>query len=715
MCRVLTAAAALFLVCGTAQAETLLNDDFQDGEADGWLPRGEGDLRLTAYEGNISMRLQKTAQAVTAFSAAGFEGVTVSASFAADSLERGEACLLEVSADRGVSWTEIGRIGDGQDDAVTLHAVRGAVPAADDADPVYVRVSIAGNRDDDTCWADNIRAHGVAAGGAVSGRIAADSFLSGGALEAPAVLAAFAPGPDAEPASRMLEGVLTFDPADGETDFEIFNNDWGYADDDDSFAAPPALSIGLITDGSALIPDRRGPIPADHPDWEWIVEPGAIWDEPGEDGWTRAVLPVALQERNANCVHNGVLSFLFGDDGAVSNGLFQITGETCAYFKLDLWGAAPLSFTPDALPSADALRTAYREETAARLPVRSIEDITSVYPSISPGDFGAADEVDPADMTAYGFIADGVHWAGGCQTRRGEYPYCDVLDIPSYSLAKSLVGGLALMRLEKLYPGAKDAPISSHVPACAANPDWTGVTFEDALDMATGIYGETAYDADERSETLIPFFRFEDHESKIELACSAFPRKAEPGTVWAYHTSDTYILGAAMQDYLREKAGPDADLYRDLIHAPLWSPLGLSPLLDQTRRTYDDVAQPFTGWGLTLHRDDLARMARFIQTDARDLVDRAMLDAALQRDADDRGLQAGAEIYRYNNGFWAWNAGSALGCRGDLWIPFLSGFGGLSVALFPNDTVYYYVSDGYDFAWRNAAEAAHAIRPMCES
>ena len=62
-------------------------------------------------------------------------------------------------------------------------------------------------------------------------------------------------------------------------------------------------------------------------------------------------------------------------------------------------------------------------------------------------------EVTREHMTAYGFVIGGVHYAGGCETRHGTYPFCDVMDLPSYSLAKSIVGGIGLMRLELLYPG----------------------------------------------------------------------------------------------------------------------------------------------------------------------------------------------------------------------------------------------------------------------
>ena len=43
----------------------------------------------------------------------------------------------------------------------------------------------------------------------------------------------------------------------------------------------------------------------------------------------------------------------------------------------------------------------------------------------------------------------------------------------------------------------------------------------------------------------------------------------------------------------------------------------------------------------------------------------------------------------------------------------MAGYGGIIVALFPNDTVYYYFSDGDSFNWRRAAIAADQIRSFC--
>jgi len=137
------------------------------------------------------------------------------------------------------------------------------------------------------------------------------------------------------------------------------------------------------------------------------------------------------------------------------------------------------------------------------------------------------------------------------------------------------------------------------------------------------------------------------------------------------------------------------------------------------RRTRDGVAQPFSGYGVTLQRDDIAKLANFINVDhgavaGQQLVDPKMLRAALQQDPSDRGLPASADEYRYHNGFWAWNAQHVLGCKSETWIPFMSGYGGIAVALMPNGFSYYYFSDGGVWAWARAARETDRIKPFCE-
>ena len=173
------------------------------------------------------------------------------------------------------------------------------------------------------------------------------------------------------------------------------------------------------------------------------------------------------------------------------------------------------------------------------------------------------------------------------------------------------------------------------------------------------------------------------------------------------------MLGTAINAYLAEHAGPGADLLEDVL-LPWWQPLNLSPTSQVSRRSYDDAAQPFTGYGLTLTIDDVARLASFANgPQIRKQVDTGLLDAALQRDAADRGLPAAGGNFLYNNGFWAYPGYTSANCPVPLNLPFMLGYGGINVVLLPNDTVYYYFSDGGRFGWLAAAREADRIKPFC--
>jgi CubicO group peptidase (beta-lactamase class C family) len=138
-----------------------------------------------------------------------------------------------------------------------------------------------------------------------------------------------------------------------------------------------------------------------------------------------------------------------------------------------------------------------------------------------------------------------------------------------------------------------------------------------------------------------------------------------------------------------------------------------------TRRSYDVTAQPFAGYGLTLHSDDIARLGLFLArgqgaVNGRQVLDPQLLRAALQRDPSDPGMQAGSAQLRYNNGFWAFETNLENACQESLWIPFMSGYGGISVAILPNRSVFYVFSDHGRFEWVNAAVASNKIKKICE-
>lgn len=534
-------------------------------------------------------------------------------------------------------------------------------------------------------------------------------------------ISAFAPVGNARRARQHFEGRLTLRGQAGSAGFREYADDYGVTDANDSAHKHlPEFALDFIQFDEALVPVRRGAIPGEHPYWEFILGTGRVWQEPGDGDYSRAALPFSLQEVNANCTHNGVLSFLYKSDGSVSRVAYQISSETCAYYKFDMWGTLDASYMPRAMADREVLVRSYRRELASRLPRRPIADLARDYPGVDPASFGHPEDVSPAHMTTWGVVVGGVHYVGGCPTRAGAYPFCEELHLPSYSLAKSVFAGLALMRLEKLYPGTRDKIIADYVPECVASGNWSDVTFENLLDMASGNYLSPADNVDESGpHSDERFFLKRQHSEKINYACNVFPRNAKPGERWVYHTSDTYILGTAMNAFIKRARGGHADILTDLVVPDIWRAIALSPTIEVSRRTLDSVAQPFTGFGLTLLPDDVARLARFLEPAsplADRLLDRNLYRAALQLDETDRGLVASENgSLRYNNGFWAVRVDDLPGCADAKFIPFMSGFGGISVVLMPNGVTYYYFSDNHDFSFRRATLEAAKIRGYCKS
>lgn len=838
--RTIALIASLLAISGNALAATLFQDDFEDGNANGWSTSGTVAITGLQSIGQYSLRLRQTATATTTVSTTGYSAVSITMNLAATSLENGDDCYAEVSTNGGQSWETVVLVQNGSDDG-TFYQGSASPPGADDNAALQLRFRSTGAHSGDYCYGDNVTVSGTQGGidpepdiavsgsgdfgnvdintsadrnltvsnagtadliiGSLSGLAAPFSIVTDTCSSqqiAPSascgVTVRFAPtstgfasdsldipsnDPDDPTTSIGTSGTGTeaggtvddFDPLSGNGNvnrsslaynFLMSGNDPGSRVDVSAYGVPanaaqplnnfegrlslsgeasggsfdeikdtfrytgsqdttrkhlPEFAFDFVQTGTHLVPAQRGSIPATHPEWEYILEPGRVWQENGDNGFSRAAIPFSLHQKNANCQHNGLMSFLFRDDGSVSKVAYQVSSETCLYFKFDMWGLLGATYSPGNVANATTLRAGHQAEVNGRMPVKAISELATDYPGSDPGQFGSAAETDPAHMTLFGFVIDGTHYVGGCETRWGTHPYCDSLTVPSYSTAKTVFAGAALMRLEQKYPGFMNNTVASRVPDCSADGNWSDVTYGNVIDMGTGNYKLSGYMSDEGASHTNDLFLPEDHASKISYSCTEYPRKAAPGTNWVYHTSDTYILGTAMNADVKQLEGSSKDVFADTVVNEMWRPLGLSKSSQVSRRTYDSTAQPFTGWGLTFLRDDIAKLATFLNVDdgrigGTQVLDAAELDAAMQRNPSDRGLDP-LNDFKYNNGFWAHEISAQTGCQGDVWVPFMSGYGGITVLLLPNDTAYYYFSDDDTYLWMDAAVESHLIRSLC--
>ena len=698
-----------FLIVGRAPAEPLYHQDFQAGVAPEWAASGDGDVRLSAYAGNVTIKVAGHARSRTVISTAGRRAVVLRFVIAAQGLTGDDACYAEASADSGSTWLTALAVRKGQDDGVTLIGGAFGDPSLDDRRQVILRFRADLSRPDAACWGDNVDVEAAGLAPMRAARFTAADLAGPGALAGLTPIAGFLPGATAGPPAAPLRGRLSLRPAGRPDGLAVVRDAHPVAGPDPRLQWPK-LDVDLVSDGDRVIPVQRGPIPSPNPEWNWVIEPGRTWVDPADGGATRLVLPVALEERNANCLHTGRLLVLVGPGGAVPRAAVQIDAETCAYHQFDAWSLVPAAFSPGAVAGADAVVARDRAERLRRPALRSLAALGADHPGADP--IALARAAGPSAV--FGVFDGEYHYASGCPTRVGEDPFCAERPLPSYSTAKSLVAAQALFRLQALRPGVIDEKVADHVTACAARGGWGDVRLIDLLDMASGHYVSSADEADEDSPATVPFFRSTTEAEKVAFACD-MPRKARPGRVWVYHTFDTFLLGAAMTDVMR-KSGLGRDLYSDLI-GPIWAAAGQSPDLDDTRRTQDAAAQPFTGWGLVFHRDDVLRAARFMAGDAavggKAYLDRGLLDEALQRAEPGGGFEAIAPLLRYRHGVWARDVAPMVGCKRPVWTPYMSGYGGISIVMFPNGVIFYAFNDENHFDWGAAIPVVDHIRKLC--
>lgn len=825
-----------------SHADVIASDDFEDGNANGWVMNGNIAVNGLNAIGSYALRHKKSGTSVLSVPTTGYSDVSVSMNLAATSLENGDDCYAEMSTNGGSSWTSVVEVHNGNDNG-TFYSGTVTDAAADDNANLQLRFRSTGAHNGDYCWGDNVSVTGTAGGIdpeadiAVSGSGAfgsvdinttadqsitisndGDANLTVGSLSgisapfslqsdncssstlapnascnvtlrfAPVAtgynsdnlsipsndpdtsvvilsvsgtgtepgsggfdpnfdaltgngsvsrsllsyntlqngsdpgsrvdLSAYALPANGAPATDVFEGSLElFGEASG-GDFDEIKDTFRYTGSGDATRKHlPEFNFEFVQTGSHIFPVERGSMTDNHPEWEYILEAGRVWKENSDNGYSRAAIPFTLEQKNANCMHNGVLTFLFKDDGSTSKAAYQISSETCLYYKFDMWGLLDASYSPSAVSNANDLRAAYQDEVNNRMPSKPIADLATDYPGTDASQFGSSSETDPDHVTIFGFVINGVNYVGGCNTRHGTYPYCSNIVVPSYSSAKSVFAGVALMRLEQKYPGFMGNIVADQVSDCDSDGNWDDVTYGNVIDMGTGNYGSGLYMSDEGRSHTNDLFLPLDHASKINYSCTQYSRKDTPGTEWVYHTSDTYILGTAMNADLKDLEGAGKDIFSDTLVEEIFKPIGTSPTSHVSRRSYDSVQQPFTGYGLAFLADDVAKITQFLNVEDGKISGQQMLDsnefnAAMQRDPSDRGLDPLSD-FKYNNGFWAHEIKSNISCSNDTWIPFMSGYGGISVLLFPNGTTYYMFSDDDTYLWMQAAQESHQISSFC--
>ena len=538
-----------------------------------------------------------------------------------------------------------------------------------------------------------------------------DDLMDGFDFNSPLDEAALTPPEKAAPPEQIFEGRLELKGEMDNGQIQMLRGELG-----PEYAHLPEFDYQFVQSDGYILPVPRGLVIGDHPVWNYIFEPGRAWQEAGDGGFSRASIPFALIPKGGNTTFNGMLTFLF-DGKQVSKVWYQVTQETSSYNRLNLWGLLDAVYHPEVVDNAAQIRANFAAELAARLLVKPIQALAVDYPGVELTAFGKG--VTPEYMTWYGVVVNGINYLGGCQTRFGVYPYCEAMRAASYSTAKSAFVSVALMRLAQKYdPAITGFLIKDYVPEYAASPgDWEKVTFNNAIDMATGNYVSVDFMVDDNSQKMGEFFGAQPYAKRIKAAFDS-PHAAEPGTRWVYRTSDTFILTRALHNYLQTQGTPEADIFQFVVNE-VYRPLGLGPGAYTTMRTADNdwQGQAEGGYGLWWIPDDIAKIGLLLNNQAgkingEQILHPGLLVAALQQDPADRGVRIERQRM-YNNAFWANRYTKADGFKCEFWVPQMLGVSGNVVALFPNGIIYYYFSDNQEFTWDAALREADKILPLC--
>ena len=509
---------------------------------------------------------------------------------------------------------------------------------------------------------------------------------------------AFVPGADAVDAHAPFLGTLRLTEAPMTTEPAVVSPPPGLRQDPKLF---PGVAISFFTDQGDLVPFTQDVIRyatrnQGHSYWDIIVQPGRIWSQPGDDGWSRAAFPFALVNYIEGETHNGLATFLYRDD-RVSNLRVQVVQQTAPFDIKDQFVAAalvPARFEPVASDQLDSLKRNYEAGRAGAVPIASWKELAAKVGGARLEGFDGP--MRTGDIVLSGIDYQGAFYLKGCYSAGGELPWCDRARFGVWSATKALANETALLRLaEKYGPAVFDLKIADYVPEAARRPGWRNVRFEDAIDMATGIgNGSTKRDPNDISDGYLDpsyqrWYEARSTQDKItRLLDDGASYPWGPGQVARYRDQDMFILGVAMDRFLKSKEGPAASIW-SMLEQEVFAPIGIHQA--PTNRTIEDdgnIGQPLMAYGYYPTISDMVLIARLYQSEGRHGGAQILYAPRIRKllaGPEPRGFPTGERLpageTTYLNAFWFSSYAPSRDCR--RFYPRMIGWGGNIVALLP--------------------------------
>ena len=456
----------------------------------------------------------------------------------------------------------------------------------------------------------------------------------------------------------------------------------------------PGLEIDFFTspDGD-LVPEQRDIIRRPIKDrtdsfWEIIASPGRVWAATASDGkysnWNKAAFPLSLVQSQEGEALIGLATFYY-KDGKISDTKVQFTSNTGGGFifwdpdfDFTAWGQIPTTFTPDTVADVANLQATYVTEKANKLAIKPLSELSADVAA-------AAGALDSKSTLSVSVMHEGVLYVDAIKTPFGNYPYPQDMRVGVWSVTKSLVPGIAALRLAEKY-GADflESKIVDYFEAgkefyyldAASEDRWEQVTIGDALNMKTGM-GATGADtnwANENANThqwaysydLIDMIRF-------YFNVTPNPDISGPGQKFTYIDQDMWIAAIAMERFLQKQEGPDATLI-NMLRNEIYKPIGVDHFALGTNYTpTGELGNSYGGWGALPTLDILAKAGMLIGNGGVAPDGTQILSSEL--------LSTFTNSADYQLAFWKT---SAKLNGADIFAPTMSGAGGNKVVSLPN-------------------------------
>jgi len=475
----------------------------------------------------------------------------------------------------------------------------------------------------------------------------------------------------------------------------------------------PAFSLPVVSTKEHFIPIKRGIIYSgdiNNSFWNIIVSPGRVWQEPGDNGYSRASFPFVFTDNYIGQARNGIATFVF-NDSEVSSVAIQVSQETAPvddYALANFIGIIPSQYTSKPLSDMNEYILDFKAEQANMPSLHPWTELPSFY--LTQSFFNGGLQPDTVSMAA--LYLDEHLYIQPVHTRTGLFPYSTQMRHGVFSVTKSLGMGLAMFYAAERYgEDIFDELVTDYIPILSDHPGWQGVTFENVLSMSTGTQGS------DQGDDIVPFIIARSTEEKI-AAVNALPDSYPlPGEEFHYASTHTFVLSYALNQYVKAKEGPDAD-YWELVREEVLKPLSIEHLpLTRTIEDEGKLGTPIMGWGSYPNVFEAAKIGRLLCDEGRfkgqQLLNRNKVREALYRTSK-TGLGAGnsyGRTQRYLNSMWITYI-ELTPC--DIHVPSMSGHGGNHVIMLPSGVVAIRFSDANFYDTGHMVAVAEFYRSSCQ-